>query len=111
MGMILALVTSTMDQAIAISVMPHAICQRQRVCALFVAYSVVPPGIHHCDGRHESTHGHRRISWSGSGAIIALTFTLVADLSSPSELPPNRVWTIFQPNGDREDHDRSHELP
>jgi MFS family permease len=46
-----------------------------------------------------------------NGAIIALTFTLVADLFPPSELPPNRMWTIFQPNGDREGHDRSHGLP
>ena len=44
-------------------------------------------------------------------ALIALTFTLVADLFPPSELPPNRTWAIFQPNGDREDHDRGHGLP
>jgi MFS family permease len=47
----------------------------------------------------------------GNGAIIALTFTLVADLFPPSGLPPNRMCTIFQPNGDREGHDRSHGLP
>src|ERR1700688_2606591 len=41
----------------------------------------------------------------------ALTFTLVPDLFPPSELAPNRMCAIFQPNGDREGHDRSHGLP
>ena len=40
----------------------------------------------------------------------ALPFTLVADLFPPSELAPNRMCAIFQPNGDREGHDRSHGL-
>ena len=40
-----------------------------------------------------------------------LVWRLVADLFPPSELPPNRMWTIFQPNGDREGHDRSYGLP
>jgi signal transduction histidine kinase len=47
----------------------------------------------------------------GNGAIIALIFTLVAGLFPPSELPPNRMWAIFQPKGDREGHDRRHALP
>lgn len=33
------------------------------------------------------------------------------NLNNNSELPPNRMWTIFQPNGDREGHDRSRGLP
>ena len=61
-----------------------------------------------------------QLSLAPTGMALALltatmdqapTFTLVTDLFPPSELPPNRLWAIFQPNGDREGHDRSHGLP
>src|ERR1700693_6366695 len=51
--------------------------------------------------------------------LSILTRTVICATSSSnrlkephvSELRPNRMWTIFQPNGDREGHDGSHGLP
>src|ERR1700732_4790980 len=150
-GMVLTLLTSTMDQAIAIAAMPRAIASLNGFAryswpttsllltstiampvfaklsdlygrkwfylsstAILVASLVLCGAAGNLpmplDGMNQLIVA-RGFLGIGNGAIIALTFTLVADLFPPSELPPNRMWAIFQPKGDREGHDRSHALP